>query len=178
MLENVARFFAVLKEYDILLALTFIIIYWIMVRFTDKAITTLAVAKKVGLSRTLFIKRCFSLIYFGFLFAVYLIASGIGYGSFSIFLSSVFTVLGVGFIAQWFILSNITASFLIFFVCPYRIGDVIKIADGEDIEGTILDIRMFHTLIKHPEGNVITYPNSLLLQKSVTKCFDCANESS
>lgn len=42
-------------------------------------------------------------------------------------------------------------------------------ADGDGIEGEILDIRMFHTLLKHPEGNVITYPNSLLLQKSVTK---------
>lgn len=67
-------------------------------------------------------------------------------------------------------LSNITASFLIFFVFPYRVGDRIKVVDrDEDISGIIQDIRMFHVLIKHDNGNLITYPNSLMLQKSVIK---------
>lgn len=161
--------FMTLKEYDLLLAMLFIFIYWLLKRSTEKAIITLAQKKTVDATRTAFINRCFSIIYFGFLFATYLIVSGIGYGNFSIFISSVFTVIGVGFIAQWSILSNITASFLIFFVFPYRIGDSIVVADGDGIEGKILDIKMFHTLIRHPEGNIITYPNSLLLQKSVTK---------
>ncbi|MEZ8722966.1 mechanosensitive ion channel domain-containing protein [Vibrio pomeroyi] len=161
--------FMTLKEYDLLLAMLFIFIYWLLKRSTEKAIITLAQKKTVDATRTAFINRCFSIIYFGFLFATYLIVSGIGYGNFSIFISSVFTVIGVGFIAQWSILSNITASFLIFFVFPYRIGDSIIVADGDGIEGKILDIKMFHTLIRHPEGNIITYPNSLLLQKSVTK---------
>ncbi|MBW3698618.1 mechanosensitive ion channel family protein [Vibrio sp. T187] len=169
--------FNTLRQYDLLLALLFVAAYWLLKRSTERAITSLAAKKSVDGTRTAFIKRCFSILYFGFLFAVYLIVSGIGYGNFSIFISSVFTVIGVGFIAQWSILSNITASFLIFFVFPYRIGDAIIVADGEGIEGKILDIRMFHTLIKHPEGNVITYPNSLLLQKSVTKVMPKANHS-
>lgn len=161
--------FTTLKQYDLLLAMLFILVYWLLKKSTERAITTLAQKKTVDATRTAFINRCFSIIYFGFLFASYLIVSGIGYGNFSIFISSVFTVIGVGFIAQWSILSNITASFLIFFVFPYRIGDSIIVADGDGIEGKILDIKMFHTLIRHPEGNIITYPNSLLLQKSVTK---------
>ena len=169
MLSYIDTIFATLKQYDLLLALLFILIYWILKHSTEKAIQALAETKTVNATRTAFINRCFNIIYFGFLFATYLIVSGIGYGNFSIFISSVFTVIGVGFIAQWSILSNITASFLIFFVFPYRIGDSIIVADGDGIEGKILDIKMFHTLIRHPEGNVITYPNSLLLQKSVTK---------
>ncbi|MGF1803392.1 mechanosensitive ion channel family protein [Vibrio gigantis] len=169
MLSYIDTIFSTLKQYDLLLALLFILIYWILKHSTEKAIQALAETKTVNATRTAFINRCFNIIYFGFLFATYLIVSGIGYGNFSIFISSVFTVIGVGFIAQWSILSNITASFLIFFVFPYRIGDSIIVADGDGIEGKILDIKMFHTLIRHPEGNVITYPNSLLLQKSVTK---------
>ncbi|MGI9878145.1 mechanosensitive ion channel domain-containing protein [Vibrio chagasii] len=169
MLSYIDTIFATLKQYDLLLALLFILIYWVLKHSTEKAIQALAETKTVNATRTAFINRCFNIIYFGFLFAIYLIVSGIGYGNFSIFISSVFTVIGVGFIAQWSILSNITASFLIFFVFPYRIGESIIVADGDGIEGKILDIKMFHTLIRHPEGNVITYPNSLLLQKSVTK---------
>lgn len=166
MLSYIDTIFATLKQYDLLLALLFILIYWVLKHSTEKAIQALAETKTVNATRTAFINRCFNIIYFGFLFATYLIVSGIGYGNFSIFISSVFTVIGVGFIAQWSILSNITASFFVF---PYRIGDSIIVADGDGIEGKILDIKMFHTLIRHPEGNVITYPNSLLLQKSVTK---------
>lgn len=169
MLSYIDTIFATLKQYDLLLALLFILIYWVLKHSTEKTIRALAETKTVDATRTAFINRCFSIIYFGFLFATYLIVSGIGYGNFSIFISSVFTVICVGFIAQWSILSNITASFLIFFVFPYRIGDSIIVADGDGIEGKILDIKMFHTLIRHPEGNIITYPNSLLLQKSVTK---------
>ncbi len=86
------------------------------------------------------------------------------------FLSSIFAVLGVTFIAQWSILSNITASFLIFFVFPYRVGDRIKAVDkDEDICGEIQEISMFHVLIKQDNGNLLTYPNNQILQKTVLK---------
>ena len=88
----------------------------------------------------------------------------------SLFLSSIFAVLGVALVAQWSILSNITASFLIFFVFPYRVGDLIKVVEkDEDVRGKIIDITMFHVLIQHESGTVITYPNNLILQKGVLK---------
>lgn len=158
-----------LREYDIILALIFVLFYWLFKRFISATITNLAKMKSVSSTRTAFIIRCFNICCFVLLFATYIIVSGIGYGNFTIFISSLVTVFGVAFIAQWSILSNITASFLIFFVFPYRIGDSIVVADGDGIEGKILEIKMFHTLIRHPSGNLITYPNSLLLQKSVTK---------
>ncbi|GAM60443.1 small-conductance mechanosensitive channel [Vibrio ishigakensis] len=161
--------FDVIKEHHLVLAVLFFIVYRVLRRFTSSTINVLAKHKSVSASRTAFIIRCFNIFYLLILTATFLIVSGIGYGNFAIFISSVFTVVGVGFIAQWSILSNVTASFLIFFVFPYRIGDYIVVADGEGNEGTLLEIKIFHTLIKHPEGNIITYPNALLLQKSVTK---------
>ena len=96
--------------------------YWLFKRFISATITNLAKMKSVSSTRTAFIIRCFNICCFVLLFATYIIVSGIGYGNFTIFISSLVTVFGVAFIAQWSILSNITASFLIFFVFPYRIG--------------------------------------------------------
>ncbi|MCC4854167.1 mechanosensitive ion channel domain-containing protein, partial [Vibrio lentus] len=83
---------------------------------------------------------------------------------------SIFAVLGVALFAQWSILSNLTASVLIFFVFPYRIGDRVRVAEkDEDISGVIIDITMFHVILRHSSGNIITYPNNLILQKGVIK---------
>jgi small-conductance mechanosensitive channel len=95
---------------------------------------------------------------------------GVGYSEVSLFLSSVFAVVGVALFAQWSILSNITASMVIFFGFPYRVGDQIKITDADfDLSGTVEEISLFHVLIRTDTGNIITYPNSLILQKPVIK---------
>lgn len=86
-----------------------------------------------------------------------------------VFLSSIFAVLGVALFAQWSILSNITASLIIFFGFPYRVGDHIQIVDKEtDISGIIEEIALFYVLIKSGD-ELISYPNSLFLQKPVVK---------
>lgn len=86
----------------------------------------------------------------------------------SIFLS-VFAVIGIGFFAQWSILSNVTSGIIMFFIFPYKIGDYIKIHDKEsDYQGTIEDIKTFHVVLRTTQGGMITYPNSLILQKGVS----------
>lgn len=85
------------------------------------------------------------------------------------FLTTTLTIIGVAFFAQWSILSNITSGIILFFSFPFRIGDIIKIHDKDfPIEGQIEDIKAFHTILKTSEGEVITYPNNLLLQKGVS----------
>ena len=59
---------------------------------------------------------------------------------------------------------------IIFFGFPYRVGDQIKVTDADfDLSGTVEEISLFHVLIRTEAGNVITYPNSLILQKPVIK---------
>ncbi|MGV3459414.1 MAG: mechanosensitive ion channel domain-containing protein [Flavobacterium sp.] len=85
------------------------------------------------------------------------------------FFTGTLTLIGVAFFAQWSILSNITSGIILFFSFPFRIGDVIKVHDKDfPIEAQIEDIKAFHTLLRTREGELITYPNSLLLQKGVT----------
>ena len=84
------------------------------------------------------------------------------------FITSVLTVIGVAFFAQWSILSNITAGIIVFFSSPFKIGDTIKILDKDfPIEAKIVDIKSFYTLLKTAEGQEITLPNNLLLQKGI-----------
>ena len=83
--------------------------------------------------------------------------------------SSVLTVIGVALFAQWSILSNITSGIILLFSFPFKIGDTIKIHDKNfPIEAEIEDINTFHTLLKTKEGELITYPNTLLLQKGIS----------
>lgn len=84
-------------------------------------------------------------------------------------LSAVVTVIGVAFFAQWSILSNITSGIILLLSFPFRIGDFIRIHDKDfPIEAEIQDIRAFHTLLRTKEGEIITYPNNLLLQKGIS----------
>lgn len=83
--------------------------------------------------------------------------------------SSVFAILGITLFANWSILSNVTSGIVMFFSFPYKIGDKIRIHDKDyEIKAVIEDIRSFQIHLRKNNGNLITYPNSLILQKAVT----------
>lgn len=85
-----------------------------------------------------------------------------------IIFSSVFAVMGIAMFASWSILSNITAGIILFFAFPFKIGDRIRILDADmTSDVVILDIRAYHVYLKTDKGALITYPNSLLLNKAV-----------
>ncbi|ELE6597846.1 TPA: mechanosensitive ion channel domain-containing protein [Vibrio alginolyticus] len=170
-LEQVSQYFTTGSlGYKLMMGIFVLIAYRILKRIVNRAILNLATTKGVKKARLSFIQRCFNVALLFLTASIFAIITGIGYGDVSLFLSSIFAVLGVAFIAQWSILSNITASFLIFFVFPYRVGDRIKVVDkDEEICGEIQEISMFHVLIKHDNGNLITYPNNQILQKAVLK---------
>lgn len=83
--------------------------------------------------------------------------------------SSVFAVLGIALFAIWSILSNVTSGAIMFFSFPYKVGDKIQIHDKDfPIEAIIEDIRAFQIHLRLDNGNLVTYPNNLILQKAVT----------
>jgi small-conductance mechanosensitive channel len=83
--------------------------------------------------------------------------------------SSVFAVIGIALFAIWSILSNITSGAIMFFSFPYKVGDKIQIHDKDfPVEAIIEDIRAFQLHLRLDNGNLVTYPNNLILQKAVT----------
>ncbi len=94
---------------------------------------------------------------------------GVDFRNLGLVMSSVFAVIGIAFFAQWSILSNITSGVIMFFTFPYKIGDYIKIHDKEvPCEGIIEDIKTFHIILHTTNNEIITYPNSMMLQKGVS----------
>jgi len=85
-----------------------------------------------------------------------------------VFITSVITVLGIAFFAQWSILSNITSSLILFFNHPVKIGQTIRVLDREyDIEGKLVDISFYFLYIKTNANELITIPTSVALQKTI-----------
>lgn len=103
------------------------------------------------------------------------LAWSVNYRELGVLLSSVFAVIGVALFAQWSILSNITAGVIIFFSFPFKIGNTIRILDKElmdqdrpDLDTFVIeDIRAFHLHLRRNNGEILTYPNNLVLQKGV-----------
>ncbi|MFX0557141.1 mechanosensitive ion channel domain-containing protein [Maribacter sp. CXY002] len=100
---------------------------------------------------------------------------GVNYKDLGVLVSSVFAVIGVALFAQWSILSNITAGVIIFFSFPFKIGNTIQILDKELLDSEHLekenliieDIKAFHLHLRKANGEVLTYPNNMILQKGV-----------
>ena len=108
----------------------------------------------------------FSIYFFAIL--GFVIIWGLDFRHLGLFMSSIFAVIGIAFFAQWSILSNITSGVIMFFTFPYKIGDYIVIHDKEaPLEGLIEDIKTFHIILHTKNNEIITYPNSMMLQKGV-----------
>ncbi len=147
-----------------------VIIFMLILRFALKT-TANRVGKRedINIGRiNLMFKYINVLVIFIAIFLMLLIW-GVEASRLALVFSSVFAVLGVGLFAIWSILSNITSGVILFFSFPYKIGDKIQIHDKDfPIEATIEDIRAFQLHLRTADGELITYPNNLLLQKPVS----------
>jgi small-conductance mechanosensitive channel len=94
---------------------------------------------------------------------------GLKQNEIAVFVGTILTALGIAFFAQWSLLSNVTSSLLLFFNHPVKIGDTIKVLDKDyPFEGEVTDLTYFFIHLKSDDGEIITIPNSLILQKSVS----------
>ncbi len=116
------------------------------------------------------VKKIIHFIYFVLLFNFILFIWGVKQSELMYFVTSLLTVLGIAFFAQWSIISNITSSFIIFFNHPVKIGDKISIIDKDyNIQGEINDIGIFFLSIETEEGDSITIPSNVFMQKMIKK---------
>ncbi|MEN9918508.1 MAG: hypothetical protein RL662_944 [Bacteroidota bacterium] len=157
--------------------------YFIQIIATGVLILTLPVVKfivrkiirkYVGVSvkfdnRTNQIRRIFSIcINLVFIIGV-IIIWGVDPRNLLVALSSIFAVIGVALFAQWSILSNVTAGIIIFFTAPFKVGDYIRILDKDmPFEALVEDILTFYTILRTRDGEEVSYPNSLFLQKGIS----------
>ena len=126
--------------------------------------------KEVPIARLANIQIYLKILFFLVILLVIMTVWGVEYRGLLIFASSILAVIGVALVAQWSLLSNITASIIIFFSFPARIGDEVEVIDGNNvIKGTIAEINVFQIILTDEKGNTILYPTNLILQRPVRK---------
>jgi len=127
-------------------------------------------AKKIGIDRirTMYIIKMFSFLFFIIMISALALVWNFKIKNLGLYFASFFTVAGVALFAGWSILSNVTASAILFFSHPIRIGYKVKILDGDNtIVGHVTDITLFSVIMKTEEGHVASFPNNLALQKGI-----------
>ncbi|NJY62658.1 mechanosensitive ion channel [Salinimicrobium sp. CDJ15-81-2] len=142
---------------------------WILQLILKKAAHRVGNRSEIHITRTRLMFKYINILVF--IIATFLLSLTWGYNAqeLALIFSSVFAIIGVAMFAIWSILSNITAGIILFFSFPYKIGSRIKIHDKDlPIEAVIEDIRAFHLHLRTLEGELITYPNNLILQKAVS----------
>jgi len=147
-----------------------ILISLLIIRFATH-FTITKVAKKNGINdaRIRLVRRYITVTLFLVAILIESLVFGTEFHDIAVIFSSVFAVIGIGLFAIWSILSNITSGIIMFFNFPYKVGDKIEIHDKDfPIKAIIEDIRAFQLILRLDNGDLVTYPNNLMLQKAVT----------
>lgn len=89
---------------------------------------------------------------------------GIEIASIMVFAGTTLTLLGVALFAQWSILSNVTAYFILLLHPSFRRGTFVRVIDVDNYaEGYIADLTFFNTKLITENRETIVYPNNLIL---------------
>jgi small-conductance mechanosensitive channel len=79
-------------------------------------------------------------------------------------LVSVAAIIGVGFLATWAMVSNVTASLLLAVWRPFRLGDTVELLP-ENLKGRAVDRNLMFTVLREDGGSLLQIPNNLFFQK-------------
>lgn len=153
---------------QIILTLILVLIVSITMLLARKAVNKFSILRSIDINRRKIVNTITLLTLYGIAIIFLVIIWGVDMRQFTVFISSILAVLGVGFFAQWSILSSLTASLVLFFYHPVRIGHYIRILDKEfDWAGEVTDITGFYLFMTTAEGRKITIPNNLAIQKGI-----------
>ena len=78
------------------------------------------------------------------------------------------TLVAIGFVAVWSVLSNVLCSIILLAKRPFRIGDRLELPP-DDIAGTVVNIDLAHTILKTDDGAELHVPNNLFFQRVVKR---------
>ncbi len=158
-----------LHQGKIINSIIVLFVFFILKLIIGLIVRAIGKSKKILVSRAKIVARYFSVSIFLIALLIIAFIFGVNIDDLVVVFSSVFAIIGLALFASWSILSNVTSGIILFFSFPYKIGDKIKIHDKEfEIEAVIEDIRSYQIHLRKDNGDLITYPNNMLLQKAVT----------
>lgn len=153
---------------EILYTVILLAVILLLNTFTKRGIRRFGKSSSIDMNSRKIIFYLSNLLFYLLAFVGISLIWGVKLEDFSLFLSSVLAILGVGFVAQWSILSNLTASVILFFSHPLRLGDRIRVMDKDfDWSGKVEDISGFYLFMRTDDGRRITIPTNLVIQKGI-----------
>ena len=84
-------------------------------------------------------------------------------------LAATLSLIAIGFVAMWSILSHMLASLLIVIFRPFGVGDRIEVVGDDSVIGEVLDLNPVYTLLRSDDGGVVQVPNNVFFQKAVKR---------
>ena len=136
--------FIVSNQQEILATTIALIVLLIFKFLGTKTVRKIGRISDLNQARTRLIIKYVNISLFTIGFGVFIFIWGVNFKEIGLLFSSIFAVIGVALFATWSILDS----------------DFPEEAD-------ILDIRAFHLYLKKDNGELVTYPNNLMLQKGV-----------
>lgn len=144
----------------------FFLIRILSIKLIDRTVNKSLLQK----TRGKIIKKIFQILLTSITFLFIITVWGVNQSELFMFMASVLTVIGIALFAQWSHLSNLTSGIIIFFNHSVKLDDTISIIDKDyDVEGRISDIGLFFVKLKTKEGEEISLPNNIFLQKMIKK---------
>jgi small-conductance mechanosensitive channel len=168
--------FILTNQNELLLTLATIVVILLLKFIGNKTVKRIGRVSHIVEARILLITKYVSILLTFFGIGALAFIWGVNFRELGLLFSSIFAVVGIALFASWSILSNVTSGVILFFFFPFKIGDRVKVMDKEIIDGTdkgygvfvIENIKSFHVLLRNSEGELLTYPNNMMLQKGVT----------
>ena len=75
------------------------------------------------------------------------------------------SLVAIGFVAMWSILSHILASVFIVVFRPFEVGDRVEIVGDDPIVGVVAYLNPVYTTLRADDGGTLQIPNNLFFQK-------------
>jgi small-conductance mechanosensitive channel len=79
------------------------------------------------------------------------------------------SLVAIGFVAMWSILSHMLASILIVIFRPFEVGDRVEIVGDDVVLGEVTDLNPVYTTLRAEDGGTLQVPNNLFFQKALKR---------
>ncbi|WP_422860303.1 mechanosensitive ion channel family protein [Flagellimonas sp. S174] len=155
-------------KFQILITIVLLLVIFALNSLAKRAIRRFGKISAINMNSRKVIFYLSNLFFYGLALIAITLVWGVDLKEFSVFISSMLAIVGIGFVAQWSILSNLTASVILFFSHPLRLGDRIRVLDKDfDWTGEVEDISGFYLFMRTDDGRSITIPTNLVIQKGI-----------
>lgn len=79
------------------------------------------------------------------------------------------SLVAIGFVAMWSILSHMLASILIVIFRPFEVGDRVEVVGEDPIAGVVTDLNPVYTTLHAEDGGTLQVPNNIFFQKTLKR---------